>query len=125
MEEAELRYVQIEEIKKSALRSNKKMRTDKKIDERKKSHIKKNVETVYDSIEKQLLEMTERRMPMFTTRSDRTMMGFLHYSPWAVARRSHPFASVKKSDSSIKYKPESIQGRKTVLQKRAPVTTIS
>ena len=109
LEEAELRYSRINEIKKSTDRADKKMRTERKMDE-KRSKIGAGSNPVYNAIEGQLEWTTERRMPCFTTQSDRTMMGFMHYSPWAVAERSHPFASYKPSESEIKYNPKSIKG---------------
>ena len=103
LEEAELRYVQIETIKKSLDRVNNDMTEEKSSRRFHVSHAK------HDVIDRYLLKNAERRIPRFTTKGDHTVMAFAHYSPWAAIRRSKPFAIVGRHTIQ-KYNFTSLQG---------------
>ena len=103
LEEAELRYVQIETVKKSLVRVNNDMTKEKSSRRFHVAHAK------HDAVDRYLLKNAERRIPGFTTKGDHTVMAFAHYSPWAAIRRSIPFATVGKH-ASQKYNFTSLQG---------------
>ena len=103
LEEAELRYVQIETVKKSLDRVNDDMTTEKSS---RRGHIE---HAKHDVVNRYLLKKAERKMPSFTTKSDHTVMAFTHYSPWAAIRRSKPFAALG-GHTDQKYNFTSLQG---------------
>ena len=86
LDEAELRYVQINTIKKSL----KRVQHDIEKESSKRGQI---AEPKRDLVENQLMQFAERRIPKFTPKGDKTIMAFVHYSPWATARRSNPFST--------------------------------
>eukprot|EP00112_Aurelia_sp_Birch-Aquarium-sp1_P001545 Seg1167.1 transcript_id=Seg1167.1/GoldUCD/mRNA.D3Y31 product="hypothetical protein" protein_id=Seg1167.1/GoldUCD/D3Y31 len=88
LEEAEMRYIRIKVIEKSLSRVNKDITKETSS---KRGHIS---HPEHGIVERRLLKTAERKMPSFTTKGDHTVMAFTHYSPWATARRSNPFASV-------------------------------
>ena len=88
LEEAEMRYIRIAVIKKSLTRVNDDITKETSS---KRGHI---AHPEHGIIERRLLKTAERKMPAFTTKGDHTVMAFTHYSPWATARRSNPFAFV-------------------------------
>ena len=86
LNEAELRYVQINTIKKSLTR----VKHDITKESSKRGQIP---ESKRDLIDNHLMQFAERRIPKFTSKGDNTIMAFVHYSPWATARRSNPFST--------------------------------
>ena len=111
LEETELRYVQIETVKKSLDRVNDDMTTDSSS---RRGHIE---HAKHDVVNRYLLKKAERKMPSFTTKSDHTVMAFTHYSPWAAIRRSKPFVAVG-GHTDQKYNFTSLQGNHTYLMLR-------
>ena len=83
LEEAELRYATI-----SAVRKNLELVKDN-VYSSKRDYILTPPEE--DPMERMLTKITKRRIPNFTLKSDKTVLAFHHYSPWATVKRSHPF----------------------------------
>ncbi len=117
LEEAELRYVRINGIKKSLAKTEKLMKSS--VQPRplpnKRSIISEQDTPALDLTEAQLTKIAKKRLPRFTTKGDHTMMAFRHYSPWAVAKRSRPFASVKTPKPAKNYNASSLKGKRYSL----------
>eukprot|EP00794_Sanderia_malayensis_P013019 gene13019-14359_t len=111
-EEAEMRYVKLDGIKKSLKRIEKEMNEESVS---KRSSILNGGSSdgpgsVQDAIEASLLKTAKRTLPRFTVKSDHTTMGFVHYSPWAVMSRSNPFALINLPAQAVNYQPKKLNG---------------
>ena len=104
LEEAELRYVRMEVIKKSL------KRVEEDINEAAKRGNIPLQKVNSDPIESMLVKIAKRRVPTFTLRGDRTVLAFNHYSPWATIKRSNPFENEPEPSHQVKYNASSIQG---------------
>ena len=96
LEEAELRYASIVAIKSSLTRMEKAAEETSK-----RGSIPSAVHK--DPVERMLTKMAKRRIPAFTLKSDKTIMAFQHYSPWATIKRSAPFDNVAEVLHQYKY----------------------
>ena len=104
LEEAELRYVAIETIKKSLKRAEEDVHKSTKRGDVPSQKVNS------DPIENMLGKIAKRRVPTFTLRGDRTVLAFNHYSPWATIKRSNPFENEPAPSHQMKYNASSIQG---------------
>ena len=102
LEEAELRYARIEGIKKSLNRVQEEIRKAAKRDV-----IPSSGE---DPVERVLTKIAKRRIPTFTLKSDKTVLAFHHYSPWATIKRSDPVEMMSNSSHNVKYNASSFKG---------------
>ena len=105
LEEAEFRYARIRGIKKSLGRVEKDIKKESK-----RGSIPSLSEE--DPVELMLTKIAKRRIPAFTLKSDKTILAFQHYSPWATIKRSDPFEIEPKfSHYDGKHNLTSIQGK--------------
>ena len=102
LEEAELRYAQIGAIRKSL-----KVAEDE-VHSSKRGQIQLPNEE--DPVERMLLKIGKRRIPKFTLKSDKTVLAFHHYSPWAAIRRANQFGVESKAANPVKYNSSRIHG---------------
>ena len=103
LEEAEFRYARIRGIKKGLNRVEKDIRKGSK---------RRNIPSspVEDPVELMLTKISKRRIPTFTLKSDKTILAFQHYSPWATIKRFNPFdveqipahQNIKSNSSSVR-----------------------
>ena len=103
LEEAKLRYARIDGIKKSL------SRVEADIQKASKRGVIPT-SPVDDPIDRMLTKISKRRIPTFTLKSDRTMLAFHHYSPWAVIKRSDPFEKTPSIIGNAKYNPSNVTG---------------
>eukprot|EP00794_Sanderia_malayensis_P008625 gene8625-9555_t len=91
LEEAELRYVHLRKIDKSLKRVKQDIEKEKNASPPEEEVGRRRSETgqiLSNPAERRLERIAKRRLPKFTSMNDKTQLGFVHYSPWAVARRS-------------------------------------
>ena len=84
LEEAEFRYGRIRGIKKGLSRVEKDIEKESK-----RGSIPS--QPIEDPVELMLTKISKRRIPTFTLKSDKTILAFQHYSPWATIKRADPF----------------------------------
>ena len=103
LEEAELRYARIAGIRKSLTRVEADIQTASK---------RGIVPTSSDDnpIDRMLTKISKRRIPTFTSKSDRAILAFHHYSPWAIIKRSDPFDMTPGVIGHAKYDPVNVTG---------------
>ena len=104
LEEAELRYARIGGIKKSLKRVEEDIQKASK-----RSNIPSTVDE--DPIESMLTNMAKRRIPTFTLKSDKTVLAFHHYSPWATIKRTDPFEMLPKHFQTVKFDASTYKGK--------------
>eukprot|EP00794_Sanderia_malayensis_P008626 gene8626-9556_t len=101
LEEAELRYTRLRGIDKSLKRVMEDIEKDQNApppqDTASARRRSETGEMQSDPAERQLERIAKRTLPKFTSMNDKTQMGFVHYSPWAVARRSEQFIYADRS----------------------------
>ena len=103
LEEAELRYARVHAIKKSLDRVQEDIRAASK-------RGKVPSPPADDPVEKMLVKIAKRRIPSFTLKGDKTMLGFHHYSPWAAIRRSNPFEAEPENFHNVKHNSSNLKG---------------
>ena len=103
LEEAELRYARIGAIKKSLQRVQEDVRKESK-----RGKVSSPPED--DPVEGMLTKIAKRRIPTFTLKGDKTMLGFHHYSPWATIKRSNPFDLLSEPSYHRKYDRSNLHG---------------
>ena len=104
LEEAEFSYTQIRSIKKGLSTVEKDIRKGSK---------RGNIpfSPVEDPVELMLTRISKRRIPAFTLKSDKTILAFKQYSPWATIKGSDPFEIEQiSSHQNIKFNLSSVQG---------------
>ena len=104
LEEAELRYARIGGIKKGLSRVEEDISKGSKRDS-----IPSAIHE--DPIERMLTKMAKRRIPTFTLKSDKTVLAFHHYSPWATIKRSDPFEMLPKHSQNVKFDASTYKGK--------------
>ena len=107
LDEAEVRYVNINGTEKSLARAKKQMKEDSSS---KRSHVHSHDHTAEDAIVSSLTRSAKRQLPKFTVKSDKTVMAFTHYSPWALTARHNPFDAVKLPKRFAVYSNKKING---------------
>eukprot|EP00794_Sanderia_malayensis_P008627 gene8627-9557_t len=133
LEEAELRYARLRGIDKSLKRVMEDIEKDQNTpppqDTASGRRRSETGEMQSDPAERRLERIAKRILPRFTSMNDKTQMGFVHYSPWAVARRSEPFIYAEKSSDlggafnmSILHGHSSCHKIKKVVQQYRDVT---
>eukprot|EP00794_Sanderia_malayensis_P021371 gene21371-23454_t len=133
LEEAELRYARLRGIDKSLKRVMQDIEKDQNApppqDTASARRRSETGEMQSDPAERQLERIAKRILPRFTSMNDKTQMGFVHYSPWAVARRSEPFIYAEKfSDLGGAFNMSTLHGHsschkiKKVVQQYRDVT---
>ena len=104
------RYYRAEGMKKSLANTEKELKSDDYREATKRASIKGTSRSIHDPVVESMLRSSERRLPKFTTKGDKTILAFSHYSPWAVAQRMHPFATLDFSKPAKDYNLDFITG---------------